>query len=154
MEKIKSFHEYMFEEVEDDSGEDTEQSIEQLIQNLIQLSLQNISQFNIYHWLTNNKAQHLALGEFYTGLQTQLDKFVEQAFIKFKVNEFGDFKNPTVLEFSHDIDIINEKLATYTDAVVSVINELETDNENQNLIDILSGVLELIKTLQYKLGLE
>ena len=141
-----------FETSEPKTSED-KSSAEYILKNYIQKSLQNISQFNIYHWLTTNEAQHLSIGEFYNNLQLSLDKIVEQSFVKYDVRNFSDFSEPTVLKFSFDIDELNKILEDYTKVVVDLITLLNSDMEDQNLVSELSVVLESIKTLQYKLQL-
>ena len=161
---IKTFKQFVNENdsisTEDSTLEDSkietleiESSAEYILKKYIQKSLQNISQFNIYHWLTTNEAQHLSIGEFYNNLQLSLDKIVEQSFVKYDVRNFSDFSEPTVLKFSFDIDELNKILEDYTKVVVDLITLLNSDMEDQNLVSELSVVLESIKTLQYKLQL-
>lgn len=159
--KVKTFTQFMNEEeagtldIEDmdSSLESSPDSVEGKLQKYIQKTLQNIAQFNIYHWLSSNEAQHLALGDFYAAIQLSLDKIVEQSFIRYNVKEFGDFKEPTVLKFKYDFEVLNTDLEDYMKVVVSLIDDLNTDMEDQNLVNELSVVLESIKTLQYKLQL-
>lgn len=152
---IKSFIQFMNEEDEANETKTTEKyptSVEDLIQYFIQQTLENVAQFHIYHWLTDNGTHHGALSDFYTGLQTEVDEFVEQAFLKYDIKSMGDFKDNTVLKFQFSLEMLQESLDKYKVVINDLITVLK-EVEDTHLVEELSEVQELIKTLEYKLQL-
>jgi DNA-binding ferritin-like protein len=119
--------------------------------NYISFALYAIAQLHIFHWLTRNGTEHEALGEFYEGLQEELDGFVERF-----MGKYGDLPEDTesfefTFEFSEEAlkDIIME----LDDLTSEVIQEFD-ETDDASVIDALVDIKELIDTLRYKLRLD
>lgn len=104
--------------------------------------LHSVTNTHILHWQTRSFAEHMALGEFYEGLQESVDEFVE-AF----QGKYGIIENfPTTYEKPKDTPLA--QLQSISDNIAVMRKGLPEDSELQNLIDEIAG---LVDTTMYKL---
>jgi DNA-binding ferritin-like protein len=150
---LKSFKQFISE---DDNGDELEikqndSTIEDKIVGFGVRTLNLVSQFHVYHWLTKNGTHHEALGKFYGDLQDSIDELIEQAFVKFNLDSIKS-NTQTSIDFEYDLEKVKSMLDIYNGEIKTLIDNLQ-DSDNQHLIEELSDIQESLQTLQYKLQL-
>ena len=113
---------------------------------VISYTLQFIAQAHAWHLVCPNGQKHMALGELYEELQSEVDglaeKFIAQGGILQPVNE-GLFPY-------YDEALIRERLDTFRNMVSSVIT---TDPRMASIVDGITDLQEIIDAKLYKFNL-
>ena len=103
---------------------------------------------HLEHWKTHNEARHVALGDFYTALNEQLDSLAEIA-LGIGIDLRSDFAFTHT--FTTQEDFIGF-LPELRDSVNQALNVTST-TELQSINDCLITIQKSIDTLAYKLEL-
>lgn len=113
------------------------------------LTLQN--QLRIYHWQTDDFAQHKALGKIYGNLDVFIDNFIEEFMgQKGKIRSEGGFK----IELSNIdevsvLDFINKYIQWLTIELPKTLDDKDT-----NLLNIRDSILGELQQLKYLITLQ
>lgn len=112
-------------------------------------SLNVVSQFHLYHFLTKDAQRHDAIGEFYNGLNDEIDSFTEYFLGE---NDVYVVSSPlsTRLETDPTLPNILDSIESYNQYVLKIREMLDTNTEG-SLVDSLDDIKELISKLKYKL---
>ena len=112
------------------------------MENLLSILLHSVTQTHVFHLQTKSYAEHIAIGEFYDGMNGLVDRLAEAYQGKYGVQKFKNIsglENYTskegVIEYLLKLDmIINSNLP-----------------EESFLVAIIDDIQELIYTTKYKL---
>jgi hypothetical protein len=104
--------------------------------------LHAVTNAHINHWRAKTYAHHIALGEFYSGLEDKLDSFIEAYMGKYGVLE--NYKSFYALPGPDPV----AELELLCNNVYTMREKLPQDSELQNLID---EIKDLIDSTLYKL---
>lgn len=113
-------------------------------------SLIFVSQTHVYHLVTKSYAEHMAIGEFYAGLQVLIDGLAEQT-IGLNI-ELNDAVTSANLDFGYSKDRLIAELNTYRDSI-SILLEKTNVPALMSINDTLINIQTSIDTLLYKLQL-
>jgi hypothetical protein len=123
-------------------------SIEPVIKDVVSKCLIATVGIHLEHWKTVNEAKHVALGDFYTSLNTQLDSLAEMA-MGVGINIRYDFSFGYT--FSTDMEFV-ELLSSLRDVITEALQNT-TEAKFQSINDCLVAIQKSIDTLSYKLEL-
>ena len=113
-------------------------------------SLNTVSQFHLYHFLTKDAQRHEALGEFYNNLNDEIDSFTE--YFLGENDIYGNVSAPLMFRFETDPSLTNilSSIESYDSYVLKIRGILDPIKEG-SLIDAIDDIKELISKLKYKL---
>lgn len=113
-------------------------------------SLNTISQFHLYHFLTKDAHRHDALGEFYNNLNDEIDSFTE--YFLGENDIYGNVSAPLMFRFETDPSLTNilSSIESYDSYVLKIRGILDPIKDG-SLIDAIDDIKELISKLKYKL---
>ena len=123
------------------SGYKEENQMEYTVQSFVMCLLHAVTNTHILHLQSRSYSEHMALGDFYEGLDDLADSFIEQYQGKYGIIEgyTDEYELPTpALEY----------LVSLSDYVKQARVELPQDTELQNTIDEIAS---LIDSTLYKL---
>ena len=108
-------------------------------------------QLRIYHWQTDDFAQHKALGKTYNNLDVLIDNFVEEFMgQKGKIRSEGGFKIELAnIDEISILDCINKYIQWLTNELPKTLEESDT-----NLLNIRDSILGELQQLKYLLTLQ
>lgn len=121
--------------------------------NIIGLTLDSfniITQTHIYHLLTKSYAEHIAIGEFYEGLQDLVDVLAENSIalnVDTKTTEYN-----SKIKFSYSKAALVQEIEAYRTNVTSFIASTDKP-ELTSINDAVIGIQKCIDVLLYKLQL-
>lgn len=133
-------------EVNDVINEEITQVNDTNIGYIISYSLFFVAQTHVWHLVTINAQQHVALGEFYDKLQDEIDELAEKFIAQ------GGILEPVAgtLSTYYNIETTTERMNEFRKLVTSAIT---TDPEMASIVDGVQDIQELIDSTLYKLNL-
>lgn len=94
------------------------------------------------HLTSRSHAQHLALGDFYTGLTDLIDTYAE-VYMGLE-QEIPAYPRIKALDYTDPAELIDDYLAL-------IRREMKDDKDSQALLNVLAGMEELTARTAYKL---
>ena len=117
------------------SGYKEEAAMEYTVQSFVMCLLHAVTNTHILHLQSRSYSEHMALGDFYEGLDDLADSFIEQYQGKYGIIEGykAEYELPTpALEY----------LVSLNDYVKQAREELPQDSELQNTIDEIASLID------------
>ena len=118
--------------------------------NIVELFLTLQNQMRVFHWQTKSFAEHNAFGDTYSGLDEQIDEFME---IYIGKNERPVAKD----KFNISLVNISENKEAVIDAFIDVLTEdlpKALEEKDTDLLNIRDEMLGLLNKLKYLLTLK
>ena len=122
---------------------------ENTIMEFVVYSLNTISQFHLYHFLTKNAQQHDAIGQFYNSLNDEIDNFTEYFLGENNISTYisqNSYNFQTISTIENIVSSLNEY-----DAKLLNIRAILDVNKEGSLVDSVDDIKELVSKLKYKL---
>lgn len=139
------FLDYLNEKLEGNGG-----NIDAEVTKYVMDALIFSAQTHIYHLLTKSYADHMAIGDFYEGLEEEVDKLAEQAIGAGL--EGSEIITPS-LYFVYTKETLISQVNMFKDSTTELLQKTEVPNL-MNLNDVLIAIQTLCDTLLYKLQLD
>lgn len=128
----------------------TGQDLDNAIVHFVLESFNTATQTHIYHLLTKSYAEHIAIGEFYEGLDGCIDSIAESAIGLDVQSAVSDYN--ANLKFAYSKADLKMLITSYRNSVNYLI-EKTNHKEIMSINDKLINIQQLIDNLNYKLQL-
>lgn len=133
-----------------DEGVDIDNGSKQSLENLVVSVLSFVEQTHLYHILTKSYAEHMAIGEFYAGIQADADALAESY-----IGMTGGFSTLQPIQAEFKVNYSKANFISELDGFRAIVTsgvEITNRSDLMSLNGVLVNIQGAIDTLSYKLG--